>query len=489
MFVFDNSFARLPDAFFSRLPPTPVKAPKLIRINELLARELGLDPKKLASEEGVQILAGNKVANSSEPLAMAYAGHQFGGFVPQLGDGRALLLGELIDINGVRKDVQLKGSGQTPYSRQGDGRAALGPVLREYILSEAMSAIGIPTTRALAAVVTGEPVWRETPLPGAVLTRVAKSHIRIGTFQFFSARGDTKMVKRLADYVIARHYPSALEANNPYRALLDAVIQQQANLVAQWMHIGFIHGVMNTDNMSISGETIDYGPCAFMDAYHPATVYSSIDRRGRYAYGNQPNIAQWNLARLAEALSPLFADDESAALGEAQDAIDSYPAHFESAYTEGVVRKIGLTGNESKDSSLGQELLALMTENHADFTLTFRQLCNAQMEHQGAEAARQLFDDPVKFDEWVTKWHARLRDDKCDPLARRDRMRKMNPAFIPRNHLVEEIIVAAVEQNDFAPFEQLLSIVTRPFEDQPENRDYAKPPRPEQIVHQTFCGT
>ena len=292
LFAFDNSYARLPDRFFARLHPTPVATPSLVRLNEKLARHLGLDPGKLATPEGVEILAGNRIPTRGDPLAMAYAGHQFETFVPQLGDGRAILLGEVIDRDGVRRDIQLKGSGRTPFSRQGDGRAALGPVLREYIISEAMAALGIPTTRALAVVTTGETVWRETPLPGAVLTRVASSHVRVGTFQFFAARGDVDAVQRLADHVIARHYPEAVDAANPYRSLLDLVISRQAELVAKWLLIGFIHGVMNTDNMSIAGETIDYGPCAFMDAYHAGTVYSSIDSLGRYAYGNQPAIAR-----------------------------------------------------------------------------------------------------------------------------------------------------------------------------------------------------
>ena len=311
--AFDNSYARLPDRFFVRLRPTPVAAPRLVRLNVKLALDLGFDPEKLSAPEGVEILAGNRVPKEGEPLAMAYAGHQFGTFVPQLGDGRAILLGEVIDRAAVRRDIQLKGAGPTPYSRRGDGRAALGPVLREYIVSEAMAALGIPTTRALAAVTTGEPVWRETALPGAVLTRVASSHIRVGTFQFFAAQRDVDAIRRLADHVIARHYPEVAGAANRYRALLDQVTSRQAALIAKWQLVGFIHGVMNTDNMSIAGETIDYGPCAFMDLYHPRTVYSSIDRMGRYAYGNQPAIAQWNLARLAETLLPLLAEDEDAA--------------------------------------------------------------------------------------------------------------------------------------------------------------------------------
>jgi serine/tyrosine/threonine adenylyltransferase len=370
-FAFDNSYARLPDRFFALLPPTPVVAPRLVRLNEKLAWHLRLDPGKLAAPEGVEILAGNRVPKRGEPLAMAYAGHQFGTFVPQLGDGRAILLGEVIDRDGVRRDIQLKGSGPTPFSRRGDGRAALGPVLREYIVSEAMAVLGIPTTRALAAVTTGEPVWREKPLPGAVLTRIASSHIRIGTFQFFAARGDLDAVRRLADHVIARHYPEAVDAANRYRTLLDLVISRQAALIAKWQLVGFIHGVMNTDNMSIAGETIDYGPCAFIDVYHPETVYSSIDKIGRYAYGNQPRIAQWNLARLAEAFLPLLAEDEDAAVKEAQKAIDAFAAGFETAYAAGLSRKLGLFRPRPDDLSLAQDLLERMAHNGADFTLLF----------------------------------------------------------------------------------------------------------------------
>src|SRR6476661_2237220 len=342
VFPFDNSYARLPERFFARLPPTPVTAPRLIRLNEKLARQLRLDPLELSSSAGVAMLAGNTVPDLGEPLAMAYAGHQFGAFVPQLGDGRAILLGEVIDRDGVRHDIQLKGSGPTPFSRLGDGRAALGPVLREYIVSEAMATLGIPTTRALAAVTTGEPVWRETPLPGAVLTRVASSHIRVGTFEFFAARGDLDAIRRLADHVIARHYPEAVDAANRYRTLLDLVISRQAALIAKWQLVGFIHGVMNTDNMSIAGETIDYGPCAFMDVYHPEAVYSSIDNKRRYAYGNQPRIAQWNLARLAETFLPLLAEDQEQAVALAQAALAAFGPQFQAAYLDGLRRKIGL---------------------------------------------------------------------------------------------------------------------------------------------------
>ena len=454
---------------------------EVVRLNEKLAWHLELDPGKLATPEGVEILAGNRVPKRGKPLAMAYAGHQFGAFVPQLGDGRAILLGEVIDRDGVRRDIQLKGSGPTPFSRQGDGRAALGPVLREYIVSEAMAALGISTTRALAAVTTGETVWRETPLPGAVLTRVASSHIRVGTFQFFAARGDVDAIRRLADHVIARHYPEAVDAANPYRTLLDLVISRQAELVAKWLLVGFIHGVMNTDNMSIAGETIDYGPCAFMDVYDPGTVYSSIDTVGRYAYGNQPRIAKWNLARLAETLLPLLAKDTDAAVKEAQEAIDAFASRFETAYAAGLRSKLGLFQPWPDDLSLAQDLLERMDRNGTDFTLTFRRLCDA--------AVRSLFTDPSAFDDWAARWRHRLAEEGGEPNERRAAMRAANPAFIPRNHLVEEAISAAVNNRDFSPFESLLTVLSMPYEDQPAVGRYADPPRPDQVVHQTFCGT
>ena len=489
LFAFDNSYARLPDRFFVRQQPVPVATPRLVRLNENLARHLGLDAAQLATTEGVAFLAGNRVPEGGEPLAMAYAGHQFGSFVPQLGDGRAILLGEVIDRDGVRRDIQLKGAGRTPFSRQGDGRAALGPVLREYILSESMAALGIPTTRALAAVTTGETVWREGPLPGAVLTRVALSHIRVGTFQFFAARGDHDAIKRLADYVIARHYPEALEATNRYRAFLDAVISRQAELVAKWLLVGFIHGVMNTDNTSIAGETIDYGPCAFMDTYHPQTVYSSIDTMGRYAYGNQPNIAQWNLVRFAETILPLLAEDEDGAVKAAQNAIDAFGARFETAWARGLSCKLGLLGSRPDDPSLARDLLQRMAENRADFALTFRRLCDAGDGSEGSAAVRGLFADPSAFDDWESKWRHRIAEEGGEPNLRRAAMRAANPAFIPRNHLVEEAIEAAVNDGDFAPFETLLEVLSTPFDDQPDFARYADPPRPEQVVHQTFCGT
>jgi uncharacterized protein YdiU (UPF0061 family) len=489
LFAFDNSYAQLPERFFVRQQPVPVAAPRLVRLNETLARHLGLDPARLATPEGVALLAGNGVASGSEPLALAYAGHQFGTFVPQLGDGRAILLGEVIDRDGVRRDIQLKGAGRTPFSRAGDGRAALGPVLREYLVSEAMAALGIPTTRALAAVTTGETVWRETPLPGAVFARVAASHVRIGTFQFFAARGDREAVRCLADYVIARHYPEASGATNPYRALLDGVVACQAELVARWLLTGFIHGVMNTDNTSIAGETIDYGPCAFMDSYHPETVFSSIDAMGRYAYGNQPRIAQWNLARFAETILPLLADDEDTAVNSAEAAVATFAPRFESAYAAGLARKLGLLHPRPDDLPLGCDLLARMATNRADFTLVFRGLCDAASAIGDDRSPRMLFVNPADFDAWETRWRHRLADEPAEPDLRRTVMRAANPAFIPRNHLVEEAIAAAVEHGDFMPFETLLCVLATPYADQPAFARYSAPPTPDQVVHQTFCGT
>ena len=367
-FPFENTYARLPDRFYARVVPTPVRAPRLIRVNTELALDLGLDPDWLAGPEGLEVLAGQRVPETAEPIAMAYAGHQFGHFVPQLGDGRAILLGEVIDRQGVRRDVQLKGSGRTPFSRSGDGRAALGPVLREYVVSEAMAALGIPTTRSLAAVMTGETVARETLLPGAVLTRVATSHVRIGTFQFFAARGDLEGLRLLADYVISRHYPEAADADRPYRSLLELVTVRQAELIARWLLVGFIHGVMNTDNMSIAGETIDYGPCAFMDEYDPAKVFSSIDQRGRYAYANQPQIATWNLARFAETLLPLIDEDQHKAIKQAEEVLERFSACFEAAYSAGMRQKLGFSTEADGDLELAGEFLSLLATNQVDFT-------------------------------------------------------------------------------------------------------------------------
>jgi uncharacterized protein YdiU (UPF0061 family) len=488
LFPFDNSYARLPERFFARLPPTPVRAPRLVALNRPLARLLRLDPDALDGEAGASVFAGNVLPEGAEPIAQAYAGHQFGLFVPQLGDGRAILLGEVVDAGGARRDIQLKGSGPTPFSRRGDGRAAIGPVLREYLVSEAMAALGIPTTRALAAVTTGETVLRERALPGAIVVRVAASHIRVGTFQYFAARSDLEAVRLLADHAIARHYPEASEAANPYRALLAGVVARQAALVADWMRVGFIHGVMNTDNMAISGETIDYGPCAFMDAYHPATVFSSIDHAGRYAYANQPGIAHWNLARLAEALLPLLAEKKEAAIEVAQEILAGFAPAFEAALNTRLAAKIGLHAVMPGDVDLIRDLLAAMAANAADFTLTFRRLADAVEAGGGDEPVRALFIDPTAFDSWARRWRDRLGREPAPPAERAAAMRRVNPAFIPRNHRVEAALAAA-EADDFGPFERLLAVVTRPYEDQPEAADLARPPEEHERVRQTFCGT
>jgi uncharacterized protein YdiU (UPF0061 family) len=487
-FPFQNTYAALPANFFARVAPTPVASPRLVKLNRPLAIHLGLDPELLASPEGAEILAGKRLPDGADPIAMAYAGHQFGHFVPQLGDGRAILLGEVIDADGVRRDIQLKGSGPTPFSRRGDGRAALGPVLREYVVSEAMAALGIPTTRSLAAVVTGENVMRETMLPGAVLTRVASSHIRVGTFQFFAARGDTDGVRQLADHVIARHYPDAAKAERPYHALLEGVIARQAALVARWLLVGFIHGVMNTDNTSISGETIDYGPCAFMDQYDPATVFSSIDEQGRYAYANQPRIALWNLTRLAECLLPLFDDDKDRAVEQAQTILGEFPVKFTAAYQAGLRSKIGLFTARDGDEALVQDLLDAMAKNEADFTLTFRRLSDVALDST-ADKVKDQFTDPAAYDEWAVRWRQRIADEPQSATERQALMRSVNPAFIPRNHRVEAVIQAAMNNDDYAPFEELIAALSNPYEDQPEFAAYAEPPMPEQRVLQTFCGT
>ena len=488
-FAFDNSYARLPDPFFARVLPSAATAPRLVALNRPLAAQLGLDPDALASAEGVEILAGKRIPPGAEPIATAYAGHQFGNFVPQLGDGRAILLGEVIDTAGRRRDIQLKGSGPTPFSRRGDGLAALGPVLREYLVSEAMAALGIPTTRALSAVLTGESVRRETLLPGAVLARVASSHIRVGTFQFFAARGDTASVKALADHAIARHYPDAARTARPYRAFLEALTGRQATLVARWLLVGFIHGVMNTDNTSVAGETIDYGPCAFMDAYDPGQVFSSIDQNGRYAYANQPAIAQWNLARLMECLLPLLADSQEEALAAANAVLGSFPDHFKAAYAGGLRRKLGLATEQDGDIALAQDLLDRMAVGKADFTLTFRNLADAAADAAHAGPVRDLFIDPTAFDDWAGRWRARLAHEPRDAGERRAAMRAESPAFIPRNHRIEEVIRAAVEDDDFAPFETLGTVLANPYDDQPAFAAYREPPPAGQRVYETFCGT
>ncbi len=489
---FVNTYAQLPGQFYARLDPTPVSSPQLVKLNTRLAEKLGIDASALASVAGVEFLAGNRIVPGSEPLAMAYAGHQFGHFVPQLGDGRANLLGEVIGHDGQRYDIQLKGSGRTPFSRGGDGRAALGPALREYIVSEAMAALGVPTARALAVVTTGEMVFREGPLPGAVFTRVAASHLRVGTFQYFAARGDVGDIRTLADYAIARHYPEAAHASNPYRTFLDGVIARQAHLVAQWVLFGFIHGVMNTDNMSISGETIDYGPCAFLETYEPHKIFSSIDHRGRYAYSNQQHAAQWNLARLAETLLPLLAQEtgsDETALASATEALAAFTAQFDAARLAGLRRKIGLIAEHAGDAALAEDLLARMAANGADFTLTFRRLCDAALGPQGDDGVRALFADPNAYEAWALGWRRRLQDEPTTAQQRAEAMRRVNPIYIPRNHFVEAAIAEAVQSGNFAKFENLLEATSNPYEERPELEPYARPARPEQCVTQTFCGT
>jgi uncharacterized protein YdiU (UPF0061 family) len=485
---FDNSYARLPEAFHRHTPPTPVDAPKLIALNRSLAAELGLDPDAFSGAEAAEAFAGNAGIAGAEPIATAYAGHQFGNFVPQLGDGRAILLGEVVDSGGVRRDIQLKGAGPTPFSRRGDGRAALGPVLREYLISEAMAALGVPTTRALAAATTGEQVYRETALPGAVLTRVASSHIRVGTFQYFAARRDIAALKALVDHVVARHYPEAAARPDRALAMLEGVISRQAALVAQWMHLGFVHGVMNTDNCSIAGETIDYGPCAFVDAYDPKAVFSSIDQHGRYALGNQPAIAHWNLTRLAECLLPLLSDDENVAIAQAREALDRFAPQFATAYFGGYRLKLGLVTELEDDLELIQDLLDRMAAGKADYTLTFRRL-GAFAEHAPEPGVRELFDDPSLFDEWSKRYLARLADEPEGDAGRRSRMDQVNPAIIPRNQHVEAMIAAAVEDGDFAPFETFAAALSKPYGREAEATVYAAPPASVIEPYRTFCGT
>jgi uncharacterized protein YdiU (UPF0061 family) len=490
MFDFHNTYARLPERFFARVAATKVDAPRIVKINGPLAELLGLDAERLASLAGAQILAGNVVPDGAEPIALAYAGHQFGSFVPQLGDGRAILLGEVIGKDGRRRDVQLKGAGRTPFSRGGDGRAALGPVLREYVVSEAMAALGIPTTRALAAVVTGERVLRDGALPGAILVRVAASHIRVGTFQFFAARNDREALRTLTAHALARHYPDSVGTGNDGLALLDRVIHAQADLVAQWLGVGFVHGVMNTDNTSISGETIDYGPCAFIDEYDPDKTFSSIDHGGRYAFANQPRIALWNVARLAEALLPLLSEDATQAGRMATELLDGFAARFEKAYGRGMRAKLGLVREESGDLTLVTELLALLAEHHVDYSWFFRQLCGAAGDPSMDRGLESLFDkNPEALQSWAETWRLRLATEAGTPEARASAMRRTNPAFIPRNHRVEEAIEAAVRRDDFQPFDTLVDVLRRPYEDQPESAYLAEPPGPEQHVYKTFCGT
>lgn len=477
---FNNSYARLPEVFYSKVNPTPVRSPKLVILNEPLAASLGLDVEELQSENGVAVFAGNRVPDGAEPLAQAYAGHQFGHFT-MLGDGRAVLLGEQIAPNGDRFDIQLKGSGRTPYSRGGDGRAALGPMLREYIISEAMHALGFPTTRSLAVVTTGQGIQRETELPGAVLTRVAASHLRVGTFQYAAAWGSRDELRALADYTLKRHFPEVAEEGNRYLALLQEVIKHQSRLIAQWMLVGFIHGVMNTDNMAISGETIDYGPCAFMDTYDPATVFSSIDRHGRYAYGNQPPIAAWNLTRFAETLLPLLDEDETRAVALAEEALAEFEGLYRRHWLAGMRVKLGLFHEEPEDKALIGDLLGLMEKHNADYTNTFLALTFDKA------ADSDLFGAP-EFTEWKERWQARLGRQPETKEAVRQVMRSSNPAVIPRNHRVEEALEAA-GKGDYGVMERLLQALKNPFAHAPEQVEYAELPAACDRPYRTFCGT
>jgi uncharacterized protein YdiU (UPF0061 family) len=477
---FDNSYRRLPERFFAAIAPTPVAAPRLIVLNEPLAAELGFDA--LPADELVEAFAGNRPPPGAEPLSAAYAGHQFGNFVPQLGDGRACLLGEVVDRAGRRRDIVLKGSGPTPFSRGGDGRAALGPVLREYLVSEAMHALGVPTTRALAAVMTGEPVHRVTALPGAIVVRVAASHIRVGTFEYFAARRDHEAVKVLADHVRARHYPEL--ADGSYLELLEAVVERHARLVAHWMRLGFIHGVMNTDNTTLSGETIDYGPCAFMDGYDPNAVFSSIDRAGRYAFANQPTMAQWNLARLAECLLPLIDTDVDTAVARATSVLEGFATSFQQQWRDALLAKLGIVTAQAGDDELAGELVGAMSETRADFTATFRRLVELAA---GEGELADVFGSADAANAWLARWQARLADEGA-PQANAARMRALNPAVVPRNHLVERVIRAAEDAGDFEPFHVLRAALERPF-DEPADPTLVQPPLPHERVTRTFCGT
>lgn len=491
-FQFDNTYARLSDKLFSQQHPKPVSQPELIALNTTLAERLELDVDALRSPDGLSILAGNSLPDGSDPIATVYAGHQFGHWVPQLGDGRAILLGEVKDKDAKRFDIQLKGAGRTPYSRGGDGRAAVGPVVREYVVSEAMAALGVPTTRALAAVASGENVQRETALPGAILTRVAESHIRVGTFQFFAARRDYDTIKQLSDHVIDRHYPELHSASNPPLALLEAVLSKQATLISHWQAIGFIHGVMNTDNASVAGLTIDYGPCAFMDVYHPETVFSSIDHGSRYAYQNQPGIAQWNCANLAQCLLPLIDSDEEKSLSAAQAVIDSFPNIFSQAYATRFRKKLGLALPDEDDLQLISDFLQIMADSKVDFTNTFRALSHCSVENAAVDgnddSFLKLFEQPQPISDWLERWRARHHKENSDVAERQLLMLQSNPAYIPRNHQIESVIASAMAK-DYAPMHELLTVLDNPYTEQADLEKYSLPPKEDEIVQATFCGT
>lgn len=492
---FDNRYARLPAHLYEPALPTPVAAPAWLAVNAPLGALLGLDQAELHSSELLQMLAGNRLPPGAEPIALTYAGHQFGGFVPRLGDGRAILLGEVVGTDGVHRDLQLKGCGPTPFSRRGDGRAALGPVLREFIVSEAMHALGVPTTQSLAAVLTGEPVYRETTLPGAVLTRVATSHLRVGTFEYFAARRDHQAVATLVQHALTLHYPGHLASPQPALALFDAVTEAQIQLVAKWMALGFVHGVMNTDNCAISGETIDYGPCAFLDAYDPNRTFSSIDQHGRYAFAQQPRIAQWNLARLAEALLPLIGGGEESSVKLLEQRLDAFPARFEEVYGAALGAKLGLDTPRPGDLGLAQDLLQLMADARIDYTLAFRRLTdvaaktvNDKLSSAAEHGLAALFPADDRISTWIAAWRQRTASEALDHQTRAAMMQRANPAFIPRNHRVEAVIAAATS-GDLEPLRRLRQVLATPYDDQPEHADLATPPGDEQWRYRTFCGT
>ncbi|MAI11737.1 MAG: hypothetical protein CBD27_06915 [Rhodospirillaceae bacterium TMED167] len=484
---FDNSFARAMDGFYVPCEAAGVSAPQLLLFNHDLAQELGLDATVLASDAGTAIFSGQSVPEGAAPLAQVYAGHQFGHLSPQLGDGRALLLGEIADTLGQRRDIQLKGSGPTPFSRNGDGLAALGPVLREYLMGEAMHALGIRTTRALAAVATGDLVYRETKLPGAILTRIASSHMRVGTFQYFAARNEQDKVKQLADYAIDRHYPDVRQAPNPYLAFFNKVVKAQANLIAHWMNVGFIHGVMNTDNMTISGETIDYGPCAFMDAFNPETCFSSIDTQGRYAFEQQPPIGQWNLTRLAETLLPLINEDQEKAVEILTEALNAYGDLYQGAWLNRAVAKIGFSSPSEENHGLVSSLFSLMVSDAADFTQVFRRLSDV-LRGNGVPV-QLLFKNQSGLNDWLAQWQSRL--DREDGIIAdvANEMDRINPIYIPRNHKVEEALDAAVRDGDLTLFNSLLDLVSAPFAERPGMEAYTRPAPKSPVPYQTFCGT
>ena len=485
--LFDNSYQNLPQDFFERINPVPVKDPQLIIFNNDLGRFLGID-QKINKKELANIFSGNEILKGSSPIALAYAGHQFGNFVNQLGDGRAVLLGEVSTPNQERFDMQLKGSGQTRFSRQGDGRSPLGPVIREYVVSEAMNALGIPSTRSLAAVTTGEKVFREVILPGGILTRIAKSHIRVGTFEYFATQKNTENLKTLADYTIKRHFLSLKDVANPYLSLLEIVSERQIELISKWMGVGFIHGVMNTDNTSIVGETIDYGPCAFMDEYNPSTVFSSIDAQGRYAFGNQPLIAQWNMACFANSLLGLIDKDTEKATSKAQKVINNFPNKMSEAVMSVMCKKIGLDSTKTNSQEALTKLLRIMLDNKSDYTLTFRYLSEI-IKGKRDSSFKQQFLEHNQISNWLKEWKELIKDQD---LAKKEivlSMESSNPVFIPRNHLVERAIEAAVENNNFSEMKTLLTILSKPYEEQSKYGEYMKPPKPLEVVHQTFCGT